>query len=308
MSVNEFNWIHVLHVDHALNTTTLTVMDSNATIASNLAISSVGAQYELVNSFEFCAFRIDNKLYVVNSTSMSFLWNYTYTLPATFKNIHLLYPWLFFYDTQNLLSQYHVPSGTLYDMYTPAATYSYIISFFSNSSFSYFVYFLNSNTTLSYMINVNDEYRCIPLPCACKPGYTSTGTTCLATVATTVNTVMNKPIPTLVYVPAQPNTTAISTYCFTPPSPNSPASCNQFCSERCSGCSSTAQSCVECSQFYTLSSDGQSCDISTFNMLVVMVYVVSNSFKSSRMLTLFAFLHNFNLYNYHRIQYQGVLQ
>ncbi len=308
MSVNEFNWIHVLHVDHALNTTTLTVMDSNATIANNLTVSSVGTQYELVNSFEFCAFRIDNKLYVVNSTSMTFLWNYTCTPPTTFKNIHLLYPWLLFYDTQNSLNQYHVVSGMQYDIYTPAATYDYFMNMFSNSPLGYYVFFLNSNTTLSDYICLNDEYRCVP-PCNCMPGYTSTGTTCLATVQTTVNTVISNPTPTLIYAPPlQQNTTAISTYCFVPSTPSSPTSCQQFCSEMCSGCSSTAHSCVECSQFYTLSSDGQSCEISTINMLIVMVYVVVNSFKSSAMSTLFAFLHNFNLYSYHRIQYQGVLQ
>lgn len=42
--------------------------------------------------------------------------------------------------------------------------------------------------------------------------------------------------------------------------------------------------------------------------LVVIFYTIANAFKHSSTLSFYAYLHNFDLYQYHRVRYRGILE
>ena len=51
VSINEFNWIHMLYVDHVLNTTTLILLDSSGNLGKNVTKHIVGNKYFLTTTY-----------------------------------------------------------------------------------------------------------------------------------------------------------------------------------------------------------------------------------------------------------------
>lgn len=126
LSVNEYGWAHILHVDLVLNTLSLTLFLANGSVISTLSrpvLSGLATvQFALMTTYEFGFYSLNNSIYSFDSTTMNLTWNWT--SPATLMGAYTIYPWVVAYARSKTLYQFHIKTGMSYGTVASATLYN----------------------------------------------------------------------------------------------------------------------------------------------------------------------------------------
>lgn len=240
------------------------------------------------------------------------MWSASIPAPAFITDISALYPFVTTSDDSLHIRQFSILNGMEFGNMTTMYVFTNIAIQYDSSTQTYKCLMYDNNINITTYSTITDTY--LTANGSCIAGYTNVSGTCTPTVPKSILTFINftapAPVPAPAPAPAPSPSPQANSFdvCFEPRTQDI-TQCTIFCSERCEECGSARLECGSCSQYYYKLGESQSfCEMDTFMSKFSLTYAIANAYKFTKSLAFYAYLQNFQLYEYHRIRYRGILE